>query len=67
MVQSDRSYPAARLVAPRIHNHFADHLEAARQRGVVPEAFLPDVAAIEEIIDAALPRAGDLAATGCEC
>lgn len=53
MAQSDRSYPAARLVAPRIHDYFADHLETARQRGVVPEAFLPDVAAIEEIIDAA--------------
>ena len=53
MAQSDRSYPAARQVAPRIHDYFADHLETARQRGVVPEAFLPDVAAIEEIIDAA--------------
>ena len=29
--------------------------------------FMLSFEAIEEIIDAALPPAGDLAATGCEC
>jgi Probable sensor domain DACNV len=53
MPETLRFYPAARLVAPRIHEHFAAHLEAARGRGAVSEACLPDVAAIEEIIDAA--------------
>jgi len=53
MTDTRRSYPAARLVAPRIHQHFADQLEAARHRGVVPQAVLPDAAAIEAIVDAA--------------
>jgi hypothetical protein len=53
MPESKRFYPAAQLVATRIHEHFAGHLEAARRRGAVLEASLPDVAAIEEIIDAA--------------
>jgi hypothetical protein len=48
-----RSYPAARLVAPRLHEHFAGHIEAARARGVEPDAILPDIAAIEAIVDAA--------------
>jgi hypothetical protein len=53
MTDGPRSYPAARLIAPRIHEHFAVHLEASRSRGVVPEAFLPDIQTIEEIVDAA--------------
>jgi hypothetical protein len=48
-----RFYPAARVVAPRIHEYFAVHLEAARQRGAAPEACLADIDAIEAIIDAA--------------
>lgn len=53
MPESKRFYPAAQLVAARIHDHFAAHLDAARRRGAVLEASLPEVAAIEEIIDAA--------------
>jgi hypothetical protein len=53
MTDSRRSYPAARLVAPRIHAHFASHLEAARARGAEPEAALPGVSDIEALVDAA--------------
>jgi hypothetical protein len=53
MTETTRSYPAARLVAPRIHEHFASHLEAARRRGVALEAVLPDLAEIEALVDAA--------------
>lgn len=53
MTDSRRFYPAARLVAPRIHAHFANHIEAARERGVHPVAPLPDVADIEALVDSA--------------
>jgi len=47
------AYLAARTVAPRVADHFARHLDAARQRGQEPVASLPDALAIEAIIDAA--------------
>lgn len=50
------AYPAARAVAPRIHDHFARHIRAARDRGQNPAAQLPDpppAEAIEATINAA--------------
>lgn len=47
------SYPAARLVAPKVQAHFAHHLDAARKRGEDPAAALPDTDVIEGIINAA--------------
>src|SRR3989449_4245323 len=47
------AYPAARTVAPRVEDHFARHLDVARQRGQEPVASLPDARTIEAIIDAA--------------
>jgi hypothetical protein len=53
MTDSRRFYPAARLAAPRIHAHFTRHLDAARERGLEPDAMLPDVSDIEALIDTA--------------
>ena len=50
---TEGAYLAARTVAPRVADHFARHLDAARQRGQMPVASLPDVRTIEAIIDAA--------------
>jgi hypothetical protein len=50
---SGETYPAARSVAPRVHAHFARHLDAAVQQGVTPVAALPGVGQIETIIDVA--------------
>ncbi len=50
------AYPAARAVAPRIHDHFARHIQIARERGLQPAAALPTpptVEAIEATINAA--------------
>jgi sensor domain DACNV-containing protein len=47
------AYPAARIAAPRVHEHFARHVDAARQRGDGRVAALPDVASIEQTIEAA--------------
>src|SRR5438093_4297651 len=47
------AYLAARTVAPRVEDHFARHLDVARQRGQEPVASLPDARTIEAIIDAA--------------
>src|SRR5437867_8829212 len=47
------AYPAARLVAPRIHAHFAQRLAKARDRGLSALASLPDVGTIEALVDAA--------------
>jgi hypothetical protein len=46
------TYPAARVVAPKVHAHFFRHLDAARQRGLSPEAALPDASVIERLINA---------------
>jgi hypothetical protein len=43
-----------------------DALRDYLKKQKLPE-FVLSFEQIEEIIDAALPRAGDLAATGCEC
>jgi hypothetical protein len=45
------SYPAARIAAPRVHEHFAQHRQDAEREGAALIAALPDVAAIERIID----------------
>jgi hypothetical protein len=50
---SGQGYPAAHALAPRVHAHFARHLEEARSRGRGPVASLPDVEAIAAIIEAA--------------
>ncbi len=47
------AYPAARGVAPTVHDHFARHMAEARQRGDTTIASLPDAAAIETMVDAA--------------
>ncbi len=47
------SYPAARLVAPRVHAYFERHRHAAALRGAPLAAPLPDVAAIEQMVNAA--------------
>ena len=44
------TYPAARVVAPKVHAHFFRHLDAARQRGLSPVAALPDASVIERLI-----------------
>ena len=49
----DAAYPAARLAAPRVHAHFARRLAKARERGLTPVASLPDVGAIEAMVDSA--------------
>jgi hypothetical protein len=47
------AYPAARIAAPRVHGHFARHLDTARAHGETRLAPLPDVEAIEAVIEAA--------------
>lgn len=47
------AYPAARIVAPRIEAHFAQHVGAARAGGDARSAFPPDAVAVEAIVDAA--------------
>jgi hypothetical protein len=49
---SGEAYPAARAIAPRVHEHFARHIAAARA-GVVPVAVLPPLSVIESVIDVA--------------
>lgn len=46
------TYPAARIVAPKVHAHFFRHLDNARRRGLVPVAALPDASVIERLINA---------------
>jgi hypothetical protein len=46
------TYPAARIVAPKVHAHFSRHLDSARQRGVTSVAELPDANVIERLINA---------------
>lgn len=46
------TYPAARLVAPKVQAYFARHIEGARLRGDTRLAEVPDASAIESIIDA---------------
>src|SRR5689334_21901442 len=51
---SERAYAVARLVAPRIHQHYAVHQQVDRREGSVAVDTLPDVAAIEAMIDTAI-------------
>src|SRR5690606_30571917 len=46
-------YPAARASAARIHEHFVRHHERARREGTTALAPMPDLGAIERIIDVA--------------
>ena len=46
-------YPAARRVAPTVARHMAEHLEAAKARGVATIGPLADAATIETLIDGA--------------
>src|SRR5947209_7817278 len=48
-----QTYAAAGTIAPRVHAHFARHLEKARDSGQTQVASLPDITAIEALIDAA--------------
>jgi hypothetical protein len=48
-----QTYPAARIIAPRIQTLFTEHVAEARRRGLHPIATVPDAAAIEAIIGAA--------------
>src|ERR1700681_1168093 len=52
MADMKESYPAARIVAPKVHAHFFRHIEAARRRGVACLASLPDASVIERLINA---------------
>jgi hypothetical protein len=45
------AYPTARAAAPRVHEHFARHIAAATPSDA-PTAAVPDIAAIEALIDA---------------
>jgi hypothetical protein len=46
------SYPPARIVAPKAHDHFQKHLHAARLRGREPVAAAPSPEVIEQMINA---------------
>ena len=48
---NERAYAVARLVAPRLHAHFSSYQELDRARGAVAVETIPDVAAIEAMID----------------
>ena len=50
---SGEAYPAARAVAPRLHEHFERHLAAIARQGTEPLASLPHPAFIEVLVDAA--------------
>jgi len=47
------SYPAAHIVAPKVHAHFATHADEARRRGRTNVPAPPEAATIEAVIDAA--------------
>jgi hypothetical protein len=48
---NERAYAVARLVAPRIHAHFSSHQSPDRRPGTVAVETVPDIAAIEAMID----------------
>jgi hypothetical protein len=48
-----QAYPAADIVAPQLHDHFARHLADARQRGAGNLASQPDLGTIATLVDAA--------------
>src|SRR5262245_39821984 len=47
------TYPAARIVAPKIQAHFARHVAEAAGRGETGLATVPDTETIESLIEAA--------------
>ena len=47
------AYPAARIVAPKVYEHFARYTAEARRRDDTRLAEIPDAGAIETMIDAA--------------
>ena len=47
------TYPAARIVAPKIHSHFVRQVADAAQRGEEDVASVPDLETIESLIEAA--------------
>ena len=47
------AYPAARIVAPKIEAHFAQHIAEAERRGIATAAAPPDARTFEALIDAA--------------
>src|SRR5262245_29829170 len=47
------AYPAARLVAPKVVEHFARHSQDAANRGDRSSSLLPDADVVEALIDAA--------------
>jgi hypothetical protein len=49
---STESYRAARVVAPKVQAYFARQVAAARARGVVAPAPVPDASVLERVIDA---------------
>ena len=51
-MSSNTTYQAANIVAPIVEEHFARHIEEARQRGEDGLAPLPDAQSIAEIINA---------------
>ncbi len=50
---TEPAYPVARHVAATVHEHFARHLAAARAKGRIDLGVVPDLAAIEAMIDTA--------------
>ena len=48
---NERAYAVARQVAPRIHAHYSSHQENDRRPAAVAVVTVPDVAAIEAMID----------------
>jgi hypothetical protein len=50
---TEPGYPAARIVAPKVEAHFAQHAAEARRRGRPGRVKEPDAETIEAIIDAA--------------
>lgn len=48
---NERAYAVARVVAPRIHAHFSSHQHLDGPAGAIAVVTVPDVAAIEAMID----------------
>jgi hypothetical protein len=52
-VVTDATYPAARIVAPKVAAHFAHHVGEAHRRGQTMVGMPPDAETIEAVINAA--------------
>jgi len=53
VLMTGQTYPAARIIAPRLQTLFTEHVAEAHRRGLQPVATVPDVDAIEAMIGAA--------------